>query len=156
MEDNEDDFAFDCLIAQTTQSDLSAQLECITLTELLRKQHSDTFCAAIRSRPNGGDVLPFRLEERGILLRTVDFHEQIVNLHMLKSRVLHLAHYSQLSGHPKGTKLYLTLRRNFYRPNVALDCHATAKLCVTCARNRVKLWKKKTPLKLFPATSPLE
>lgn len=153
---DEDDYVMDVLIAQTTDTDADRQLERITLEELLREQLTDAFCAAIRSRLNGGEVLPFRLDDRGILVRTVEAYEQIVIPHSLKSRVLHLAHYSQLSGHPGGTKLYLSLRRDFYWPTLAMDCHATAKLCATCARNRVKLWKKKKPLKLFPAKAPLE
>lgn len=52
-------------------------------------------------------------------------------------------------------KLYQTLRWYFSWPILPLNCHATAKICVTCPKIRVKLWKKKQPLKLFPATSPL-
>lgn len=45
----------------------------------------------------------------------------------LKGKVLHLAHYTQFSGHPGGAKSYLTLRKSFYWPILAMDGPATAK-----------------------------
>ena len=39
---------------------------------------------------------------------------------------------------------------------MAVDCYATVKNCVTCAKNRIGLHKRAKFVRLFPATTPLE
>ncbi|CAN8076688.1 unnamed protein product [Agarophyton chilense] len=39
---------------------------------------------------------------------------------------------------------------------MSVDCYATVRFCTDCARNRVKLRRHGTKLKLFPARAPLE
>ena len=60
-----------------------------------------------------------------------------------------------MAGHPGGRKLYYSLRRDYYWPDMAVDCYATVRECVTCARNRIKLRKNRKMMTLFPAISPL-
>lgn len=50
--------------------------------------------------------------------------------HILKSRFLHPAHYSQLSGHLGGAKIYVTLRKSF--------CLAYGSLLLPCYRETVR------------------
>ncbi len=128
----------------------------ITTEELLTEQLSDSFCTTIRRQLNEGGVVPFGFNDEGLLCRQVTDRDQIVVPHSLKARVLHINHYSRLAGHPGGTKLYHMIRKDMYWPALAVDCHATARRCPTCARNRIKLRRNTTQLKLFPATSPLE
>lgn len=154
--EDENNLNLDVLIAHYTNTDPSEQLERISLEGLLRVQHAESFWASIRSRLNGRERLPFCVDEQWVLIRTVEVADEIVISHVLKSRVLHLAHYFQLFGRSGRTKLNLTLRRDFYRPKMAVDCHASAKLCTSCAKNRIKLWKRKRPVEILPAEAPLK
>ena len=128
----------------------------ITLEELVRSQASDTFCQSIRSRLNGWEEVLFADGDRGYLIRRVEANEQIVIPQELRTRVLHISHFAKVSGHLGGRKLYNGLRRFFYWPSMSVDCYATAKNCVPCAKNRILLRKNKNYLKLFPAEAPLE
>ena len=83
----------------------------ISEEELHTEQLSDPFCVSIRSRLNEGAVLPFGFNFNGLLCRKVE-HDQIVIPHALKSRVLHINHYSRLAGHPGGRKLYMSIKRH--------------------------------------------
>lgn len=144
----------DFLIAKPIDTEPPEQLEPISSDEILLELYSDPSCKAIGSIPNGGKY--FEFGERGVLMLTVEVQDYVVMPHVLKIRVLHVAHYSQLAGHPGGTNLYMTLRNSFYWPTMAMNGYATAEICSTCAKNRIKLWNEKKPTKLFPATAPLE
>lgn len=52
--------------------------------------------------------------------------------------------------------MYESLRWQYYWPTIAADCYATSQKCVLFARERIKLREVTTPMKLFPATSPME
>lgn len=129
--------------------------EPITHEELVVAQLSDPFCTTIRQKINEGVLIPFDVSEDGLLIRKVS-HDQIVIPHALKERVLHIHHHARLAGHPGGRKLYMSIRRHMYWPALSVDCYATVRRCPTCAKNRIKLRSKSNPLKLFPASGPLE
>ena len=44
----------------------------ITLEELVVSQHNDAFCVEVCRRLNEGVVLPFRHDDNGLLVRTVN------------------------------------------------------------------------------------
>ena len=50
----------------------------------------------------------------------------------------------------------MSIRSHIYWPALSVDCYATVRRCRTCAKNRIKLRSKSNPLKLFPASGPLE
>ncbi len=52
--------------------------------------------------------------------------------------------------------MYETLRRGFYWPSMVADVYHTVRQCSSCARDRIALRKRATPLSLFPARAPLE
>ena len=52
--------------------------------------------------------------------------------------------------------MYQSLRRNYYWPRMALDCAEIVAQCAKCAMEELTLEKSASPLKLFPATAPLE
>lgn len=70
---------------------------------------------------------------------------------VLKSRGLHLAHHPQSAGHNNVIKLYRTLRGDFHWPKPATNCHATT---TTTMKNRIRLWERRDPMKLFQAKVP--
>ena len=149
----EDDFALATEDASNRPSDT---YEPITWEELIREQASDELCTRLRQRLTAGEDIPFVEDPRGVLIRTSTRVPQIVVPQSLRARLLHASHYARMAGHPGGRKLYYKLRRHFYWPAMALDAYNTVRQCATCARNRIKLRKHSSTLKLFPAKAPLE
>ena len=74
----------------------------------------------------------------------------------LRHRILRLAHYTAIAGHPRQTRLHRRLKRSYYWPHMAADISATARQCTPCAKNRLRLIRKASEMKLFPATAPLD
>lgn len=77
----------------------------------------------------------FRTDTNGLFIRTsrIDQAEQVVVPPSLQARILYLSHHPLFAGHPGGTKMYKTLRRNFYRRNIANDLYQTVQNCRSCA-----------------------
>ena len=142
------------LASQTRREKEDHLLTPITLEELMRAQLSDSFCTNVRARLNGGKRLPFRVDD-GVLMRIVH-HAQVLVPQSLTARVLHAAQYPKLVGHPGGRKMHAYLRRHFYWPSMSVTAYDTVRNCITCAKNRIKLRKHATPMKLFPASAPLD
>ena len=111
-------------------------------------------------RPVTSDQLysPFKVKDNSllILISPVDGAEQTVVPEALQPRVLYLSHYPLLAGHPKGSKMYDSMRRNYYWSQIANDFFQTAKDCRPCAEARGTRYKTQKPMNLFPATKPLE
>ena len=147
---------FDSLLATQEYRISEELLVPIEREELLRAQLEDDFCSKIRSRLNEGERLPFSVNEEGILIRVVHAYPQIVAPLCLRSRILYMGHHALLAGHPGGRKLYYTLSRDYYWPSMAVDAYATVRVCVRCAKERIKLRLKTKKMRLFPAKSPLE
>jgi Integrase zinc binding domain/Integrase core domain len=77
--------------------------------------------------------------------------------HALRERVLSLTNYPRSSVHPGGTRLFASLRRDFFWPPMAADCRAFVTLCPFCARKELKGKRRSTKfLKLLPPSGPLE
>ena len=153
-----DEYEFSDKLLLASEGIAEPALTPITHSEILLEQQRDALCTEIRSKMEQGDVnqRSFMVDDEGILLRTASGGHQIVVPTSLQPRVLRIAHYSKISGHPGGRRLYQYLRRNFYWPSMAVDCYAVSKNCVQCARNRVRLRQHQKELRLFPASSPLE
>ena len=102
--------------------------------------------------------LPYRTNSKGLLTRLSpwDDREQIFVPPPLRAKVLALAHYPAVAGHPGSTRMYQTLRREFYWPNMASDTHECVRNCTRCAKERISLRSHSQFLKLFPAARPLE
>lgn len=93
----------------------------------------------------------------GILRRQADAGRiQIVQSDTLRARVLNLAHFSKLEGHPGQTRMLQTLRRMCYWPKMSADIGATVRECYEGENKMLSLHKRTNPLQLFPATQPLE
>ena len=110
-----------------------AELSPITPEELLRAQSVDPTCIDIRSRLEEGVSLPYRTNSQGLLTRLSpwDDREQIFVPPPLRAKALALAHYPAATGHPGSTRMYQSLRREFYWPNMALDTHECVRNCVS-------------------------
>ena len=130
----------------------------LTIPEILESQRTDAFCQTVLSiQALKLDTL-FYEDDDGLLRRQHPRQsdiKQIIMPESLRPRILKLAHYSRLVGHPGQTRMYQHVRRTYYWPHTAADIYATVRNCSTCAKNRLKLRKRTNPFKLFPATKPL-
>lgn len=84
----------------------------------------------------------FKEGEEEILIRASDGDQRIYIPKTLQYRVLWLRHYRKFSGHPRGRRLYQSMRRSLYRPSLEMDCYAVGRNWTTCEKNRVSLRKK--------------
>ena len=105
--------------------------EAIQLSEWLEEQRNDDFCNRILSRQSEKTDSAFSEDEDGLLRRRalLDGAEQIVVPKTLKPRLLTMCHRSVLAGHPGQTRMYDTMRRTYYWPQMAADIAATVRDC---------------------------
>lgn len=154
----EDDIIFEEGVPVLALEAAVTNTSAILIETIVEEQSSDKFCLKIKTKVDNGRTKRYRFDERGLLVRIspIDSSVQIVVPEKLRARVLYLAHYPKTSGHPGGTRLFSTLRREFYRPSMALDCYSAVRSCTACAKERIGLRKHKSYLKTFMATAPLE
>lgn len=128
-----------------------------TLEEFLQAQRDDKFCRE-RSESVGDPKFCSGYDRYGVLVRKaiLDGAQHKVVPERLRHRLLHLTHYPVLAGHPGGTRMYYTLRREYYWPQVASDVFSTVRNCRDCIRLRGTHFKHQKLMKLFFANGPLE
>ena len=137
----------------------TAPLSAISAEDFVLEQARDAYCTSIRDDlDQTTEGSPFFLDDRGILCRHLpkDLNVQIVVPVALRQKILRISHYTKVAGHPGGTRMYHTLRQHYYWPSLPIDVYNVVRNCTQCAKERVKLRKKKSFLKLFPASRPLQ
>ncbi|CAN8075930.1 unnamed protein product [Agarophyton chilense] len=129
----------------------------VTREEFLREQAQDAYCRTLADQI-GFKGSPFDVDHNGYIVRrsTLDGSLQKVVPKALRPRFLYLAHYPRLSGHLGATRMYYTLRQQFYWPHMADDVYTFVGQCQSCVRTRGGIRKHRKNLKLFPAAGPLE
>ena len=129
----------------------------VTVSEILTGQAQDPYCRAMTSEV-GKVGSHFEVNRVGLLCRKapVDGSLQVVIPQSLRARVLYLSHYPRLQGHPGSTRMYETMRRDYYWPHMASDIHQTVTDCRSCAQVRGTVRRHQKKLTLFPAAGPLE
>ena len=140
-----------------TVGEQDVAMEPITLQEMVAEQASDAFCQA-KAATVGHSASDFFYDRHGVLVRrsTLDGALQAVVPSSLRPRVLNMAHYPKLAGHPGTRRMYDTMRRSFYWPLMANDIHKLVRSCQSCAKAKGAKHKHQHKLKLFPAAGPLE
>ena len=109
----------------------------IPLEELIREQEADEFCKSIRTRISDGAKIPFEDDPScGALVRTVTPNHQLVIPKTLQPRLLTLAHYSKVAAHPGGRKMYRTLQRHYFFPQLAVACYNTVQTVLPVPRKK--------------------
>lgn len=72
----------------------------------------------------GSAEIPFAVNDRGHIIRTVGNHTQGVVPPSPQFKVLHLAHYAKRAAHHGGKNFYYTLWKDFCWPVMAFDFYA--------------------------------
>ena len=128
------------------------------LPQILNAQRHADFCQTVLTRQSRKTESAFYEDEYGLLRRrhpAINEIDQIVLPERLRPRVLDLAHYSKLVGHPGQARMYRHVRSAYYWPQMAADIYRTVRTWNACAKNRVKLRKRTHPLRLFSDQRPL-
>jgi len=131
----------------------------LTLPEIIEEKEKDEFCTGILTSQVGRKGSLFFEDDSGILCRRHPREEELTQIVLPKSlrhRVLRLAHYHPLAGHPGHTRLQKRLRRTYYWPQMAADAAHTVRECIPCSKNRLRLLKQAGAMRLFRAVKPLE
>lgn len=74
----------------------------------------------------------------------------------LKDRIVHVAYYPMPTGHPGGSRVYQTVRKDFSSPSMASYIFQTARECRSCTAMRSTPLQHVTPIKLFRASGLVE
>ena len=94
----------------------------ISLAEFLHERATDPFCQAVAQQV-GTWKSKLDYDRYGLLVRKSPLEgalQRVVPKSLL-DRLLYLSHYPRLAGHPGGTRMYYTLRRDYYMPMMAND-----------------------------------
>ena len=131
-------------------------LPLIRKEDLLVAQVDDDWCQEVwATRTEASDFI----EEGGLLTRRSfnGFPNRILAPVSLRERILTLAHYPRIQGHPGGRRMSKTICRTWYWPQIARDCALFVKRCPSCQAARLKYEPKRTvPMCIFPPAGPLE
>ena len=156
---DEDLNIFDLALASTDDVRIADVPVKLTRNEILDAQRHEDFGQTLLTRQSRKTDSAFYEDEYGLLRRrnpTITDIDQIVLPETLRPRVLDLAHYSKLSGHPGPTRMYHHVRSTYYWPQMDADIYRTFRTCNACTKNREKLRTRTHPLLLFPVQRPLE
>jgi transposase InsO family protein len=128
----------------------------ISRDEIRAAQSSDPTCQQILAQATRTGL--YDLNEEGVLVRIApsDGSRQVVVPRSLVVRLLFLEHYPPAAGHPGSHRMFQTIRRSFFWPQMVEDVAETVRQCDLCARNRISEKRRTNPLQLFPAKGPLE
>ncbi|CDF40971.1 unnamed protein product [Chondrus crispus] len=115
---------------------------------------------ALAVTPEQTDVSSLSVEEfiqpQAVHQSPLDGTLQRVVPKRLGAKVLYLAHPPRLARHPGGTRMYDTLRREYYWPHMANNVYSTVRNCQSCSATRSTIVRHQKDIKLFPAAGPLE
>lgn len=116
----------------------------------------DVFCFLISARLGKKGRVQFAFNDDNVLFRFIDEFEQIALPQSLVANTLHFNHYAEMTGHLGGQRLYQSLSRNFFSPKMSLNCYLVVQCCVSCASDRVAIWRNSKSIQLLPGTALLE
>ena len=153
--DNEDLLDSDKAVLATK---VAGHLQPLTREEIWFAQQDDDDVKKLKTKWSLDPKQPYLENENGLFCRRApnDGAIQIVLPASLRERVLLLAHYPRVAGHPGGSGMYQTLRQTFYWPSMSMDVYNTVRQCTSCAKERIAKRKHASYLSLFPAKAPLE
>ena len=132
-------------------------VQAISRDELIAEQREDSTCQTYMQEAQQTYSL-FTVQPDGLLVRRSP-HDGVVQMvvpESLQPRVLYLSHYPLLAGHPKSSRMYDSMRRNYFWRRMLDDVVQTCNDCRPCAEARGTRYKTQKPMKLFPAGKPLE
>jgi len=124
----------------------------VEFDDIVEAHQTDDFCVEMSTRVERGTAKAFFRNEHHALYRRAPYGNQLVLPKSLRERVLTLEHHATVAAHRGMNRMYYTMRKASYWPEMVTDIHTTITKCTTCAKTRLALRRHTTPLTLFPAT----
>ena len=127
--------------------------------EIVQEQKLDNFFQSVHTTQLGGKATLYFEDEDAMLCQRHPRNQTMIQAILpssLRHQLLRLAHHTPIAGHLGQTRLHRRLQRSYYWPHMAADISATVRECTPCAQNRLRLLRKASEMKLFPATPPLD
>lgn len=142
-------------VVDNTLESSSAPLYLLNFREA---QDNDENCRRHRRNLLSGTAGPFSKSSDGLIYRRAraDGQEKIVGPVSLRSAVMQRKHDNQTAGHPGKSCMFAAMRSFFYRPAMAVDIADHVRECHPCARSRLSLHRRATPIELFQPDGPNE
>ena len=128
----------------------------LNVQDIIRAQARDHLCKLFRDTV-GLPGTEYSTDVRGLLVRTSPIGQsiQIVAPKAMRNRIMYFAHNSMHAGHPGSSRMYSTLRRSYYWPNMAGDIQDYVAKCTSCAKTKETQYRAPRELHLFTASEPL-
>lgn len=107
------------------------------MEELLKVQVEDSYCREIENLI-GRSGSHYKIDRQGLLVRVAKSDGAIkkqVTVSM-RSRKLHLHHYSMLTGHLGASVMNETMSQEHYWPNMETDVYQVVRECESWVKNR--------------------
>jgi hypothetical protein len=105
--------------------------QAIQMEELIRDQAEDPECLRAARRTGAYSLIDYN--EHGVLVRRapLDGFIQILVPASLRPELLHLEHFPRTAGHPCITRMFRSMRKNYYWSRMAHDVAETVRNCPT-------------------------
>lgn len=127
-----------------------------SLTVSIKAQAADPLCQTI-ARELEQSRTDTNINKKRVFAQRAHTDEALKKLvpQPLRQGMLSLLPYPSLFAHLEQRRLYDTMQRDCFYPNMALDVNDTVRSCESCAKNSSDA-KHKRHLHLFSATGPLK
>ena len=98
--------------------DSAEEISAILIETFVEEQSNDKWCQKIKAKIDNGLIKRYRHDDRGLLVRVSPVYLPVPILvpEKLRPRMLYLAHFPKLAGHPGGSRMFAAMRREFYWP----------------------------------------
>lgn len=130
----------------------------VTLSDFREAQDNDEDCRQHRRNLLAGTAGPFSKDSDCLIYRRAPVYgrEQSFVPESLRAAVMQRERNNPTAGHPGESRMFAAMWRLFYWPAMAVDTADHVRGCHPCARNRLSLHRRATPMELFPPDGPNE
>lgn len=97
-----------------------------------------------------------QFDNNGLFLGKTDKGIQIATPCSMNESIWYDNYCFLMAAHPGGRKLYYKIRKDFYQPELLVNCYATVRKCPHYALKRLKVRKDVMRLPLLPSKEPLK
>lgn len=137
-------------------SDDKAEFASPTTVKIIRDLQHDIFCLTAATKI-GQRSCKSTVDEESLLIRKAHTNGaiQIMLPSSFRRRVLMVSHYPSIAGHHGQRRMYETLGRTFYWPQIGADVDCTVRNCTSCAQHNQKYCPSRN-MQLISASRSLE
>jgi len=109
----------------------------VEFDDVVEAQQADDYCFEMSTREERGTAKTFFRNNHHALYRPTPYGNHLVIPKSLRERISTLEHHATEAAHPGMSRMYYTMRKEYYWPSMVTDKHTTITRCTTCAQNRL-------------------